>query len=326
MSRMFGFDPKAYAPRYDSHGFVHVRGGQTPEFHRKLSAQVQRFLEANRLGEWHIGEKEQALYAFPEDADYFSELLDTVAAVCGLDRSTLVLSERHIKAYEPEAGSRPLAHKDRYASQVAVGLSVSVPAESKLVLYPSDETWENPYSSSAELRGGIAAESLPESRLGKVPPVEVKDSDGDVVMFRGNSFWHTRLNPAGTTMLYLKLNDFGCDPLKEDPRAGQWRSRNEAALRLSDEQLAACRCVLGRAVDHVQRRYTRDWREVPGVVFWGSGPQEIDEREFRVLQACGRGRSVREVLETAGAPSGQDGLRLIRRLAGLGMVDLSPAA
>jgi len=326
MNRMFGFDAAAYSPRYDSHGFVHIRGGQTRQFHEKLSGQVERFLEANRLGEWHIGEKEQALYEFPDDADYFTELLDAVSAVCGLERSTLVLSERHIKAYEPDAGSEPLAHKDRYASQVAVGLSVSVPSASKLVLYPSDEAWENPYSSSAELRRGIAADDLPERRLGKVPPMEIKDSDGDVVMFKGNSFWHTRLNPAGTTMLYLKLNDFGCDPLKEDPRAREWRNRSEAALQLEDEQLAACRCVLGRSVDHVQKRYTRDWREVPGVVFWGSGPQAIDEREFKLLQACGGGRSVREALEAAGAPTGGEGLGLIRRLASLGIVELTPGA
>ena len=83
-------------------------------------------------------------------------MIETVAAVCGLHPRDVVLSERHIKVYEPNAVPDPPAHKDRFASQIAVGFSVHVPEGSTLVFYPYDHLEINPFNSSTELREPLA--------------------------------------------------------------------------------------------------------------------------------------------------------------------------
>ena len=47
--------------------------------------------------------------------------------------------------------------------------------------------------------------------------MEIYDEPGDVMMFPGSAVWHLRRNSANTVNLYLKCNDFDCDPLAEDP-------------------------------------------------------------------------------------------------------------
>jgi hypothetical protein len=216
--KLFNFDPQGYSAAYAEHGFVHIRRGLTDQFYQVLRAQVDEYLHSRRLEKFALGDKQQSLYQFPQDWDCFGQLLDGVAGVCGLDRTALILSERHIKAYDLNANPHPLAHKDRYGSEVSVGFSVTVPETSKLVLYPYDDVSINPYDSSAELRTSLAPEALPEVTLKNARRVELSDTAGDVVMFRGNAIWHLRSHPAGTTMLYLKLNTFNSDPLGEDPR------------------------------------------------------------------------------------------------------------
>src|SRR5947208_3199867 len=133
-----------------------------------------------------------ALYHFPAGGDYFAQLREAVGGVCGLAADRLVLSERHIKAYDHDAKAAPLAHKDRFASEVSVGFSVNVPAGSTLVLYPDDEVGVNPFNSSAELRASLSPEEVPERTLRHARRVEIEDGPRDVVMFRGNAIWHLR--------------------------------------------------------------------------------------------------------------------------------------
>jgi hypothetical protein len=216
--KLFNFDPQDYSTRYAEHGFVHIRRGLTEAFYQLLRSQVDEYLLSRRLEKFALGDKQQSLYQFPSEWDCFGQLLDGVAEVCRLDRARLILSERHIKAYDQNANPHPLAHKDRYGSEVSVGFSVTVPEASKLVLYPYDDVSINPYDSSAELRASLPPEALPEVTLRNARRVELSDDAGDVVMFRGNAIWHLRSHPAGTTMLYLKLNTFNSDPLGEDPR------------------------------------------------------------------------------------------------------------
>lgn len=126
--KMFTFDPAQFRQEYREQGYAHVREGITPEFHEYLLAFVEKELNAHLLDDFAIaGKKEQALFEFPaDDADYQGELFDAIAAMCGLDRERMVLSERHIQAYEPAAAPEPIAHKDRYPSQVSVGLSITI--------------------------------------------------------------------------------------------------------------------------------------------------------------------------------------------------------
>ena len=322
MNRLFEFDPSPHARDFAERGYVHIRNAVTKDFHRKLAAQVDQLLETRRLEKFAIGNKQQALYEFPADGDYLNELLDTVAAVCGLDRTRLVLSERHIKAYEAELDADPSPHKDRFASEVAVGLSVNVPQGSKLLLYPEDDVRPNPFNSTAELWAALTPDRAPEKILERARPVEICDRPRDAIIFRGNAIWHFRSQRSNATMLYLKLNSYNCDPLGEDPTSRDCRQRTLAMLESNGESLAAAVPMIGRQVDHVQRRYTRHWNESLAVAMAGRSPILIDEDEHAALRSMDGRRTVAEIIENMKGSSRAQALDKLRRLAACGIVDL----
>jgi hypothetical protein len=101
--KVFDFDPADYADHYAEHGWVHIKNGQSPEFHAALENFVDTEFGANKVeGATIGGQKQQALYEFPSETDFPGELFDSVAQVCGLNRETMTLSERHIKAYNDD--------------------------------------------------------------------------------------------------------------------------------------------------------------------------------------------------------------------------------
>jgi hypothetical protein len=326
MTRMFTFDPAEHAPAFAAQEYVHIRQGLTEEYFAVVCRQVEEYLRANPLGQkFAIGDKQQALYRFPDDEDYLDQFLGTVGAVAGLDPARLVISERHIKVYEPNAAPDPLPHKDRFATEVAVGFSVRVPAGSTLVLYPEDDRAVNPFQSSTELRASLPLGQLPEVTLRGARRVEIQDGPRDVVMFHGSSIWHLRARPANTVMLYFKLNAFACDPLGEDPRTPLHRARTLALLAADDARLGEAIPILGRRVDCVQRRYNHGWQEIVGVLLYGEPLLAVDEQEFQALQAMDGRRSLREVARLLGQQSSAAQLLArVRRLAERGAVDLLP--
>jgi len=326
MARMFSFDPHQYASTFARDGFVHIHQGLSEEYFQILSKQVDEYLQGELMKDFAIGDKQQALYQFPPGGNYQDELKQAVAKLCGVEASTLVLSERHIKAYEAKAIPDPLAHKDRFASEFAVGFAVRVANESTLALYPYDELEVNPFNSSTELRASFRPEWLPEKPLKKARRVDIKDSPRDVILFRGNATWHLRSRPAGTVMLYLKMNTFNCDPLGEDAATADFRKRTTELLAHSDTELGQMIPLLGRRVDYFHRRCNRDWKEVLGVVLWGERHFTIDPDELRALQAVDGQRLVRDVIEAMGPDiSTVDRIAKMRTLAARGIVDLLPA-
>jgi hypothetical protein len=325
--RIFNFNPAQYAEHFAKHGYVHIRGGVTQEFYDKLVRQVEHNMKNKVMKEFAIGDKQQAMYEFPDDGvNYPEEVCEKVAAVCGLPAKDIILSERHIKAYDADADPNPHAHKDRFASEISLGLSVHVKEGSTLVLYPYDELDINPFNTSREMRASLSSDRYPEPRLAKAHRVEIKDSPRDVIMFRGHKIWHLRANPANTTMLYLKLNSFNCDPLGEDRNTPAMRAQTEAAVGLSDAQLEALIALVGRRVDYIHRRYTRDWRELAGVVLYGEKHFTIDEDELRMLRAMDGKRSVGALVSGEGATDRAAMLEKVRRLARRGVIDLVGAS
>jgi hypothetical protein len=323
---MFRFDPSAYAPSFASEGFVHIPKGLTEEFYALLVKQVEEYLETKQLKGYLVGDKHQAVYQLPEGERYEQELLESIGAVCGLDPRALVMSERHIKVYDSDARPNPLAHKDRFASQISVGISVHVPEGSTLVLYPYDHREVNPFNSSTELRTSFTPDRAPELDLARARRVEIQDGPGDVLVFLGNRTWHLRNRPANTTMVYLKFNVWNCDPLGEDPRTPERRDTTMRLLELGDDDLRSLVPMIGRRVDYFQRRYNRNWEEVIGVVLWGQGYTTVDEQEFRLLQAIDGQAPVQSVLQSAlGTSAPEQGLAMLRRLAARGIVDLVAA-
>jgi hypothetical protein len=324
-NKLFTFDPSKYAAAFSSEGYVHIHNGTSEEFYKKMITQVDEYMKTKLMKEFAIGDKQQAMYEFPPDADYVGELFEKIGKVTGLNPKQLVLSERHIKAYESSAEAEPHAHKDRFASELSVGISVHVKEGSTLVLYPYDQNEVNPFNASTILRGSLSPDRYPEPTLKKARRVEIKDKAGDVIVFRGHKIWHLRANPANTTMLYLKINSLNCDPLGEDPKTPVLRKNTLQAISLTDGQLENYIPLIGRRVDYIHRHYNRDWTEVLGVVLWGEKHFSIDDDEMRMMKAMDGKRTVGAALAASNTNTNSaESLKKIRRLATRGVIDLMP--
>ena len=224
MSTMFNFNPETCAEAFAENGFIHIDNGLRKEFHHDLVKYIENSFNDKHLKDFARGDKQQALFEFLEP-DHYEELRHAVAKVCGVEPGSLTLSERHIKQYEVDADPYPLAHKDRFGSEFAVGFSIIVPEGSTLVIYPEGDLTANPFNSTAELRSSFSPDDLPEPALKRARRVEIQDRPGDVQIFRGSAMWHLREHGAGTTVLYLKLNTFNCDTLAEDPHTPALRQQ-----------------------------------------------------------------------------------------------------
>lgn len=294
--RMFDFEPAAYRAAFDAQGWVHVPGAITRDFLGALQDYAREQLAATRLDGFEIkGKKEQSLFDFPDFVDYPGEVFDVVSELCGLDRERITLSERHIQAYEPDADPEPHAHKDRFASQISFGLSIEVPSESHLVLFPYDHLRVNPFNSSRVLRASLQPDELPEAVARTAREVVIADRPGDVVAFRGSRTWHLRRNAANVVNLYLKFNEFGCDPLGEDPRSPEIRAQSMRRVAALNGHVDGVVPVLGRRFDLLSRRFTRTGDEVLEASVWGDEPFGITDAQFRLLQYADGRRTAAEL-------------------------------
>lgn len=326
--RIFDFDIDAARRTYADQGWVHIPSGMSPAFLDAVKAFVQAQMDASKLDRFAIqGKKEQALFSFPEDTDYPGELFDVIAAVCGLHRETMTLSERHIQAYDEHANPNPQAHKDRYPSQVSVGFSVEIPQGSQLVLYPYDHREVNPFNAAAALVASLQPHELPEAVLPQAREVTIEDRPGDVVMFPGSSTWHLRRNSAGTVNLYVKVNDFDCDPLGEDPLTPVRRERTLALLPSLDQGHANGQVVsLSRRFDFVERKLMRgEWQEVIQAAVYGEPPFGITEAGLAVLQEASQPRPFSELVDrlTARGHDADEVSRSARLMLEKGALDLA---
>lgn len=309
--RVFDFDTSAARDQYESNGWIHIPGGVGQEFLAELTAFVNEQFDAHHVaGRGVGGTKEQAVYEFPEQVEFPGHLFDVVAEVTGLNRETLTLSERHIKSYDADAPADPPAHKDRLSSQVSVGLSIDIPENSTLVLYPVEHRDVNPFNVSPDLRASLTDPELPENCLGGATEVVINDKCGDVVMFQGSSMWHKRRNAATAVNLYLKFNDFGSDPLGEDPST---ESRRQATLEaLSNGNFDDKVPQPARKLDTVSRAITREpGREILIADVWGAGKVPLTESEAELLRGL-NGRTTSEMGSS----------EALRRLAERGVIDL----
>ncbi len=303
--RIFAFDPADYRDTYAEQGWVHIKNGIHPDFFRELQEFTEHSLGATKLDQFAIrGKKEQSLYEFPPAADFPAELFDAVAAVCGLRRESMTLSERHIQAYEPDADPDPTAHKDRFPSQVSIGLSVAVPPESRLVLYPYSHREINPFNASAALLRSLQPHEHPDVALKDARAVEIADEAGDVVMFPGSTTWHLRRNSARSVNLYLKVNDFDSDPLGEDPSTA---ARRERTLALFGDGNGVAERVPARSrrLDFVSRQYTvHEWHESLAVALYGEQPFGLTHAQLDLLRLADGRRTLESLV---GEVSGGNG-------------------
>jgi hypothetical protein len=322
--KTFSFDSSDRAPEYERQGWIHVAGGATDEF----CGYVQQFVEEAAADPLHGrgigGAKDQLLLEFPPGFDLGAELLTPIALLAGLDPDRITISERHIKMYAAGADPAPRPHKDRFASQVAVGISIAIPPESHLVLFPDDATEVNPLL-RAGLIDGLPPAELPERTLIGAREVVVFDQPGDVVAFPGRAVWHLRRQCASTIIVYVKCNDFGSDPLGEDPRTSARRAET-ARLLLDDRGFREAVPRLSARFESVTHEYGRDLeRHWLNLNVWEEPTRIVSDAEFEVLRAVDDRCSVVEL--AAGMGSGaierESVVTAVRRLTELGALDLS---
>jgi hypothetical protein len=155
--------------------------------------------------------------------------------------------------------------------------------------------------------------------------VEIDDEAGDVVMFHGSRTWHLRRNAAHAINLYLKVNDFGCDPLAEDPTTESSRDRTRAFLDNGGD-VDGCTVTLSRRLDSFGRVYTRNgWEERLEATVFGEPAFGITELQADILRAVNSAVPVRQLAETlAEGGSTADQVReAARTLLERGALDLS---
>jgi hypothetical protein len=323
--KVFSFDPAEHRDRFLSQGWVHIKNGVTPEFVEVMRSFVARELNEERLRQFALeGKKGQGRFAFPDEVDFPGELYDAISTVCGLDRETIALSERHINAYNNDARPDPAPHKDRDASKVSVGLCIE-PADSEVVIYPGASRELNPFVSAATYYESLPDDQKPEVVLTPDQEVTIRDEPGDVVMFYGSAIWHLRRRSAGSVNLYLKFNDFDYDPLGEDPTTLERQARTRELLATGGERAGAV-AKLSRQLEQLTHQFSRNQLEVRQAKLWGRKPVSLDEAEFQILQSLNGGRDVSTLakgLKSSGLDSATVADR-VRRLAEHGVVDLVP--
>ena len=320
----FDFNPADYRSAYQSRGYVHIAGGVSQPFlqyaqafHRQCGADLPEFK--------FKGKKQQFLFEFPV-SECLAGIKDMVASVTGLDRARLTLCERHIKAYETSAKADPPPHKDRVASEVAVGLPLIVGEGSEVVIYPDDELTINPFNSTALWRSSLDEEQLPEKVLAGKRSVSLNTQPGDVLMFRGSSLYHERKRAAGTVVLYLKFNAMRLDPLGEDDGTEPQRRSSLSLLEgSSDEQLLALRVEPSPRLHRISRHYTRlHWKEQIQAYITGAKELTLNEEELSLIKLADGKRTIGAILRMHGTPEPylKQWACTFRRLVRLQVLDL----
>jgi hypothetical protein len=313
--RVFSFDPSEHRATFLSQGWLHVKNGVTPEFVQVMKDFVARELDPEKLEQFALaGKKGQGRFDFPPEVDFPGELYDVISEVCGLDRATIALSERHINAYNQDANPDPAPHKDRDASKVSVGLCIE-PADSEVVIYPGASRELNPYVSAATYYEALPEDQKPENVLTEAQAVAIRDEPGDVVMFYGSAIWHLRRRSAGSVNLYLKFNDFDYDPLGEDPTTIERQERTRELLG-GNGSFEQALVKPSRQLEQLNHLYSRNALEVRQVKLWGRPPAAVESEDFELLQSINGGRQVSAL--------GSDAAARVRRLAEQGVVDLVP--
>lgn len=321
---VISFDPMDWAAAYQRDRWIHQPGGATDEF----VDYVREFVADATTNPLHGlgigGAKDQLLLEFPPGFDVQAQLLTPIALLAGLDPEKITLSERHIKMYSADADPLPRPHKDRFASTISVGISIDIPEQSHLVLFPHDALTVNPLL-RAGLIDALPPSEHPQHTLAAAREVVLYDKPGDVTAFHGSAVWHLRRQSASTIIVYLKCNDFGSDPLGEDPRTAGRRAVSERLLadeaRFRDAVPALSARFEG-VTDEYGRNLDRHWLNVH---VWERPPVMISHREFEVLQALDGRRSVEEVAAavTSADSERDEVVASLRRLCALGALDLT---
>ena len=337
----FTFAPQAFVSDFKEKGYVHVKNGVSPDlvlFARDQLAKG-RTSGRNEIAARAIkNKKKQYLFDLPTNDDFLHELMEVICTLTELPRAEMTLSERHIMVYDDHASAVPPLHKDRLATQIAVGIPLETRSDARIVLLPHCTRAINPMDSATycprrsdagnpSIQGwNLADADYPEPEVNWNPtPVELDVQTGDVVIFAGSSMYHGRLNAAESAILYFKFNALRLDPLGEDPSTTVQR---QMALKIlehrSDEELLSSLVELSPRLQRVSRHYTRlDWTTVLQAYVSGEKEFTISEADLRLLLTLQGRCTVRHALLRTEIAEEQliANVPRVRRLGRLGAVD-----
>jgi len=217
---MFKYDPGAFREQLERDGYVHLKDVLADDFVAGLRAfhdTALRDADAESR-DWRIrGKKSQFVFDFPSVAA--AEIFrDGMARLTGIGPQDFTISERHLKVYDEAADPWPAPHKDRNASHFSIGLPVVLPEGSSVCVFPDLEPGPNTEERAVFLSpppGGTARDIYRSARA-----EILNERLGDMVVFLGSALFHERVNGAGTSVLYIKVNGRGEDPLGENIYAG----------------------------------------------------------------------------------------------------------
>lgn len=227
---IFKKDIGAYAGELKSKGYILLKDVLTEEFLNYMRDFQKKSIAGDvaENGTWRItGKKHQYVFPFPSDKAA-EEFRDGLSRLTGLKKETLTISERHLKQYEEDAAPYPAPHKDRGASKFSVGLPIHLGPKTSVVVFPSLDRTDN--------LGDRAVFMTKEERpdLDKIydskDALFLNEELGDVIVFHGSSMFHERVRPAGTGVLYIKMNDDGRDPLGENIYGAKTAQKATGAL------------------------------------------------------------------------------------------------
>lgn len=208
---VFTSDPGLYRSEFERNGYVLLKNILSPRFMAWL-ADFDRKANGGEItehGNGHIaGKKRQFVFDFPssEAADDFRL---GIARLTGMRDAGIAISERHLKCYDAAAKPWPAPHKDRGASAVSVGLPVRLGNGSTVAVFPDLDRSPNTADKAIFLDNVEGIYELGGARF-------LNEELGDMIVFLGSTIFHERVKPAGTSVLYIKLNDEGHDPLGEN--------------------------------------------------------------------------------------------------------------
>lgn len=211
--QVFNYDIGQHKDEYEGTGYINLKRVMSDEF----IGYIDGFYRQSQIGQIGLlpknsrhDQKSQFKFDFPslEPAIQFR---DAISDLTGISAQKAKLAERHLKVYEDTAMDFQYPHKDRCASGITVGLPIKLPADTALYVFPTFDRSENPNETAIYLDDGEA-----EAVYALPGAVRIEQEVGDLIVFAGSTIYHGRIKPAGTAILYCKLNDVGRDPLGED--------------------------------------------------------------------------------------------------------------
>lgn len=212
----FKYDLTPFKAELHTNGYVHLKDvlsdafvEDLKEFNGKamsLAAEENKSVQVK-------GKKRQFVFGFSSDETALA-FRNGIACLTSMDEDRITISERHLKVYDAQADPWPSPHKDRCASQISIGLPIVLSEGSTVAVFPTLDLSENPNDKAMFISDSEHINS--QQAYIEHEAVLLNESVGDLILFNGSSIFHERVNAAGTSVLYIKINDKGDDPLGEN--------------------------------------------------------------------------------------------------------------